>query len=1398
MAYTQFFNIDPNYFPSVTQDLIKGKKVDWRAYCPHDTFVELLATAEKVLSRNAGYHLCIWVEGSYGTGKSHAVLTLKEMLDAPQSEVDDYFKKNSLPNDLLTKYTGLKKNKKILTVHRCISSDIRNDNDLFRIVQDSIRAELEAKGYEYLGAETLSGQIVKWLSDDANKAWIEAKLAGDAAGILEERKVADILDQLKKRTGEQLSDYVNRLVRVGDVCNVRIFNLDIDVLKGWIADVMEKNGIAIFFTWDEFTNYFENTPGGNFSGFQEICHLAETTDFTLLIVTHKGEEMFKGAKQKDAAKIFGRFVSPRCLIELPDDMAFKLMGNALAKNPATEKDWADVVKDFSQRLTESNRKVEREAGIKESVLQSVLPLHPYAALVLKYISESFQSNQRSMFDFIKNDRGDKIKAFQWFIQNVGPYDNWPFLTVDMLWDFFALNASDLKPAIRDILNSYRQIPGSLPIEDERVIKTLLLLAALSKDKSDLVSFLLPNDRNLSMAFEGTDLENNAFLPIVKRFVDEGILFVKGAPQNAGEMYATKSGSTQVDSKVLKELEAQARVENPFGRILDDDHANVQKVFGLKGALAVRYVREFSPVDHLRKKCNELRENDKLGAHIPVVFVFAPDDDAARKFQSTVSEIRKQGLGRTVIVNATGIPLGEDEHEKYVNHLALAKFYASNNGDLSAQEKKEAAQILNEWTARLAQGSFEVYSEAAGVVTCPSVEEVFTALRKVVSAIYTDCVEDQYRVTDGMYEATMLQLGAECGLCQETKSMFRSSNPSTKLEAALNGAWKIDKYWDANPTLFISRLKAKVDTAAQKAFGESGKISIRDVYEIFREGTYGFLPCNLTAFLLGFLLKEYATEEYTWDNGGPTEPMSAGKMKQAIANLLKDELAGHSAKYKDEWIVAMSAEQKEFRRVVATVFKQPENLCTSLSNARDRIRARMIELTFPIWALKDILEDFQLTTKRDILEGVIDDLTGVANAQNIDKNKTETDFALRVGRKSLDNPSVMADLVMLVTPENTRKGMQAYLSKYNGGRLLQLSEKIGDHGKYLDALKEHCSAGAANWVWNAETLNAQIDALIVEYSIVAKSNELINKTSDFAECCRQWSDRLEMIRVSYEAAKAHLAESFKPLAAKLYLLKKSGAIPESERKDFLAALESEADGYTEFYNNQYECFCKIGDFYLQDLSDDDRKAVFARIKEPCFVKPQSEYIQLIEKERDAYLESKLVNRLKSLWADKTGTASPIEWSEKYRTPVLALVPEKEFAEASRAFAIINAGSGKDIDVKLALKYLDKIGYWDALNDERRRDEAFVRYLVKDYASILPDLAKVREHLKKRVLGISVYDWGGAPEVSRQIEAYANAEYVKSGKDKVVSKIEGMSADEVKIYLKNLVESDIKVGLAILGK
>ena len=73
--------------------------------------------------------------------------------------------------------------------------------------------------------------------------------------------------------------------------------------------------------------------------------------------------------------------------------------------------------------------------ISDEELQSIIPIHPYAALLLKHISVAFNSNQRSMFDFIINN-DDDLKAFKWFIANYGPLDQTNLLTIDMLWDFF--------------------------------------------------------------------------------------------------------------------------------------------------------------------------------------------------------------------------------------------------------------------------------------------------------------------------------------------------------------------------------------------------------------------------------------------------------------------------------------------------------------------------------------------------------------------------------------------------------------------------------------------------------------------------------------------------------------------------------------------------------------------------------------------------------------------------------------------------------------------------------------------------------------------------------------------------------------------------------------------------
>jgi hypothetical protein len=115
-----------------------------------------------------------------------------------------------------------------------------------------------------------------------------------------------------------------------------------------------------------------------------------------------------------------------------------------------------------------------------------------------------------MFDFIKND-GD-YKAFQWFIENHGPLDGTTaLLTVDMLWDFFyETGRENLALPIRNILDTYKKAEQrKLLSEVQQVLKTILIMQAVSTHLNDAIPLFITNEQNLYLCFEGTDYEHKA-------------------------------------------------------------------------------------------------------------------------------------------------------------------------------------------------------------------------------------------------------------------------------------------------------------------------------------------------------------------------------------------------------------------------------------------------------------------------------------------------------------------------------------------------------------------------------------------------------------------------------------------------------------------------------------------------------------------------------------------------------------------------------------------------------------------------------------------------------------------------------------------------------------------------
>lgn len=240
---------------------------------------------------------------------------------------------------------------------------------------------------------------------------------------------------------------------------ITALDLSADSLREWIVDIIDKNNIKLVLIWDEFSDYFRQNST-SLGEFQKIVSICQEKPFYFVIVTHPLSSLAKkydsGDKTNPWSVVQQRF--DKVEITLPDNIAFNLIHHAFSVKSAAKANWEQMTGDLNADVPNARNAVIKVANISdENVMRDILPIHPIAALVLKNIASAFQSNQRSMFDFIKTPKDMDTKAFQRFIQNTSPLSDRPFLTVDMLWDFFYEKGKDyLSSDIRLILDAFSQ------------------------------------------------------------------------------------------------------------------------------------------------------------------------------------------------------------------------------------------------------------------------------------------------------------------------------------------------------------------------------------------------------------------------------------------------------------------------------------------------------------------------------------------------------------------------------------------------------------------------------------------------------------------------------------------------------------------------------------------------------------------------------------------------------------------------------------------------------------------------------------------------------------------------------------------------------------------------------
>lgn len=1376
--YCEYFDVNESYFPCIDESAINAG-APWETTYPHETFIDLLNSAEKMLGGTT--NRSIWIHGAYGTGKSQCAYALKKILEVPNDKLRAYWdryeplKKNKA---LLEKLIGHKE-QGVLTAYRYASGSITSPQLLFLAVQESIRAALDAVPGSYKGENTLKESVIAWLTDSSHNAFVNSLLQKpEWVSEFSQSSADEIINSLRKRS--DVSSLMESIFKMAEKEGITALSLTADSLCAWIKDIVAQNHTKVVLIWDEFSGFFRQNRN-SLDEFQKIVALCQETHFYFVIVTHPITSIAGASISKDDPMSVVQQRYKQIEITLPPNIAFELIGHAFSVIPAAKDQWEVMTGDLNSKISASKIAVMKAAVVKsDSVMQHMLPIHPMAALVLKNIASAFQSNQRSMFDFIKTPKDLDVHAFQWFIQNTRPDSDRSLLTVDMLWDFFYEKGKDyLTSDIKLILDTYPQ-QTNLTEKEKVVLKTILIMQAVDQRLGGTIPVLKATDQNLSYAFEGDwDVYENECKSIAKALVKKGVL-IQTPIADGKQVYS--AAVLAGDGAKIDRLKDEVRKNGTITKLVEEG-TQLASALSLTPPLRLRYAVNTDTgalpvvtVTNFVKMMDQLKVKD-TSWHFFAVLALARTDEEAQTFRNMIKKTIGNAEYKTILViDALSSPLGLELFEEYVSYSAMSMYYNGNNNQQSKDNARKAREVLDRtWRDRIHDGSFIVWSYAnQDGEKATGANAVHTIMQTVVLNRYNHVPDFTKGLTESQLKNTQTKQVAKYGFgLSDVKGLIAGCE-----KTVLGKVWNRDTYWsdqelEKEP---ISIIKRSVDKLIHEAFRENGRISIDEICELL-ETTYGFAPCNLTAFVLGFLLKEYKGDPFrSQDSEGLRESMTPDKLSEMIGNY-------YSKKAKTTYIVSLTPEEKSFYELTEKAWRITPNTCTSPTQASSLIQAKMRDFVYPVWTLEEV----DNTGVYDIVKKYI------ALIQS--DGKAAHTIAIEIGKIGMQRSSCGDHLQALLTADNCLNGMSLFIQHFEGGKLSTLAKEIGASDHVLSDIKKLFSVKhAAQWI--ASTGEDEIRKLTVEYSFVKVTNALLNVSKDSKEgAFKSWRELLKFLGLSCESIQAKYPALNNLFTLLLKIVNYEDILPDNMKmlRDELTIHNTEMH---DLLSSPLNSFIDLYAPYLTGFSHEECEIIKNSITEDMFVLSATKGNAVVKKAADDYRKGQVKDQLFRLWSERTGgTKSPKHWSEHYKTPILCCIDPEIYGEAKKAFAVLNSSQHSESEIKMALEFCEGADFFDVIADSDYRNKCFMEQIVGCYSKLLPDITAIRSALEDT--DIAPYDWADDPRIKAKIKNMASVEYNAGGSDAAINTIESMPIDQLKTWLKQLAVSDMELGVKIIS-
>lgn len=994
------------YFQPVV-DITEEKGDYWKQFIPTKDFLEVLRTFLNALEARDSNRKSIWIQGSYGTGKSHATSVIKHLLWDPPEEIEDFVEK--IDPQIRERLRNFRKEKRVFPVVLKGISGLKDSKSLNLLLEGAVKESLQKENIEV----STKSEFEKYIKHIENASHVnyEVIIENNLELKSKVRNKEGLLNALQRKDIEILELLEDSLD----------FSIPHSTIEDWLVEVsrelFSKGIYALTIYWDEFTSLMElESISTIMSILQNIAEETFNNNIFLFIISHRAPQQSR-VSSKDYEKLLGRFHFKEYSME--NITTFHIVSNAIRKIDGER--WENLREEIFRKNPGIEKLIWRIARYDSrsiSALKDLFPIHPYSAFIATTLSRYVGSAERSIFSFLN----DEEKGFKKFISEY-PKSNLDgeeyFLTPDMLWDFF-LAEFEKNPDEKtsSVLVKYRQCEEVIEEAGEpylAVFKGTLLLNILyslinvSGEESDLYS---PSEENITNMFIGTSFQDS--VPEILDYIDK-----KGyVPKNPDGLFLV-SYSFLPEREVTEEKQIVSReyedITKALSRYQERLHRDLTSNILRENKLQV-YWAGVKDYELKRKLINDF----EISYYLPIALFIAKNEDEIKEIKNIVEKmfVDKDIDYENIVFAISNIPLTEEKYERFIDYIAkfrVAKKYqygedAKNYGDYSEK-------VIERWIDEVKNGYFEVYFRQE-LKQLPG-KNLDSYLNEEVSPkIFWWGLENLKDLTSinvwkRRYSEKVLEIFISAQDRDDLEERTKNA-PYRDLRAILmdnRGNYIVDKKLNFLSIIDMNHPTYKICRDVEEAIKKyEGKIfNLGDELRFLQWPPYGIYSNMANCAVLAFAMRPFVDKLYEEGTG-----------RRIDKNLLKEKLGilfkyWEDGKNRDKLNLRLGTEEeRKLADLLVELFKLKEG--ENLNKARWGIREWVKEAGYPIWSLKShVRDDKEMERSIDVIFSLSMAVDGEISEESIKES-----FRILSSKKN--------ELGTLLSPQKLKEGFKKWVEE----------------------------------------------------------------------------------------------------------------------------------------------------------------------------------------------------------------------------------------------------------------------------------------------------------------------------------------------------------------------------------